>query len=211
MSKLRIAVCGPNQEDNEWLTNKIVDLISPFSKSFRLLENPLSELVREIQQVKWTSQIDETNLYSNVWRVLQQIKFDDSDVLISPNCGIDCVASQAAWLAQQAVALEQKGNLLGSDGKQIITIDHIMFNKSGATLQTILSQAEQEAVEFWNYIYAFLPSTSKLVQHTNDILAQYEDFLESAPAFAKVIRIEKETASEFLKQEVDKWQKHLDS
>lgn len=214
MKHLRIALCGPNVETNEWLREQIGLLISPFNDSPQFMQHPLSALINRTKKVDWTKNIDEMNLYSNVWRALDQIRYEEEEVLISSSCGIDCVSLQAAWLAEQAMILEQKTKLLGVDGQQLVTHDHIKFNKSGAILQSILNQAEEEAMEFWDFIYAIIPASSSLIQHTsNDILAQYEDFLSSVPAFADVIRLpdNRTSALDALQQEVEKWKTQIGS
>lgn len=213
MNSLRIAICGPNIETNEWLQNQIVELISPFNDSPKLLNHPIASVIQRTNKQDWIEELDEMNLYSNVWRALDQIRYKDEAIVVSPSCGIDNVALQAAWLAEQAVRIEQKSKLLGSDGNAIVSHDHVLFNKTGAILQTILNQAEQEAVEYWDFIYAVLPVSSALVQYTNDVLAQYEDFLTTVPAFAKVIRLpdNRTSALDALQQEVERWKTHSGS
>lgn len=212
MKSLRIALCGPNLEANERLKDKIGSLISPFQDSISYISHPLASLIEKTRSEEWKEKIDEMNLYSNVLRAIEQIRLEDEDVVISSSCGIDCVALQAAWLADQAVRIDQKTKLLGADGQILLSKDHVMFNKTGSILQAILNQAEEEAVEYWDFIYAPIASASLLTQHTqNDVLAQYEDFLSTVPAFSKVMRLPPNftAALDFLEKEVDKWKTHI--
>lgn len=212
MNSLRIAICGPDMQMNEWAKEQVGFLIHSFNDSISYINNPLAAIMEKTRKQDWSEQIDEMNLYTNVWRAIEQLRYEDEDILIASSCGIDCVALQAAWLAEQAVLLEQKSSLLGADGKAVLSREHVLFNKSGAILQTILNQAEQEAVEYWDFIYAVIPPASALLQHTNDVLAQYEDFLDSVPAFSKVIKLpnNKTAALDALQQEVTKWKTHID-
>lgn len=202
---LRIAVCGPDIEKNEKVVEEIESILASFKQSIVQIKHSFKLLIDKTFKNEWP--IDELNLYSNVLRVLEQIKHEDADILVSSSSGIDNVCSQAAWLAEQAQRIEQGPKILGSDGNPVATREHIMFNKSGAILQTILNQAEQETIEFWDFVYAVVPNSSTLIQHTNDVLAQYEDFLTAVPAFAEVIRIpdDEVLASNALQQEVEKW------
>lgn len=205
---LRIAVCGPDIEKNEAVIENIRSLILPFTNSINVLKHSLKSLVDYSEKNEW--QIDEMNLYSNVLRALDQVRNESFPVLLSPSCGIDNICSQAAWLAEQAARIEQRSKLLGADGNQIMTKEHVIFNRSGAILQTILNQTEYETIEFWHYVYAIVPNSSTLIQHTNDVLAQYEDFLTTVPAFAKVIRLPEDNSLDALREEVTKWQTYLD-
>lgn len=205
---IRISFCGPNTKLNRILVNETQKLLSEFEPV--VMRHPIEELLEFTRDEEWTNEIDWLTLNTNVWRQMAQIRYQNETVLISPSCGIDNVASTATWLAEQARLIEKSGSLLRSDGKQMIRKEHILFNRTGSILQVILNQAEQEAVEYWDFMYAVLPTVSKLETFNDEMLTQYQDFLSSVPAFDKVELLPDNEASaiDVLRTEVDKWKNY---
>lgn len=205
---LRIAFCGPNTKLNRVLTNETEKLLSQFEPV--VMRHPIEELLQFTRDEEWTNEIDWLTLNTNVWRQMTQIRLQNESVLISPSCGIDNVASSATWLAEQAKIIEKSSMLLASDGKQMVKKEHILFNRTGSILQVILNQAEQEAIEYWDFMYAVLPTVSKLETFNDEMLTQYQDFISSVPAFDKVELLpDNETAAvDVLQAEVDKWKNY---
>lgn len=203
---LRIAFCGPNIKLNQRLSRETNDMISSFTEP-RLLNHPLEELLEFTRSKDWALDLDWLTLYINVWRALTQIKLQEEDCIISPTCGIDNVATSAAWLSEQAKIIKRKTTLLDAQGNEMVTQDHAVLNRTGSILQVILNQAEQESIEYWDFIYAVLPVSSTLSNTNDELLTQYQDFITTVPAFDRVQRLpdNESSALDFLQQEVEKW------
>lgn len=203
---LRIAFCGPNLDINQWLCDETRKLVSSFVEP-DVMRHPLSEVLEFTRNQEWTLDPDWLTLNTNVWRALVQIQKQDHDCLISPTCGIDNVALSATWLAKQAKMIQMKGTLLGADGNPMATHDHVVLNRTGSILQAILNQAEEEAIEYWDFIYSVLPPSSAETSVDDELLEQYQDFIENVPAFDKIqnLPVNKLSALDFLQKEVDKW------
>lgn len=210
--KLRIAFCGPNLEANRGLADKTRELISNFTDA-HIIRHPIEGLLEFTRSKEWAEDLDWVNLYSNVWRSLEEIRYQDEDCIISTSCGIDNVATAAAWLAEQAKQMEMKNMLLGADGKQIIGRDHAVFNRTGSILQVVLNQAEEEAITYWDFIYAVLPVPIAPTPVNDELLTQYQDFIENVPAFDNVQQLSPNriSAVDFLEKEVEKWKNHFAS
>lgn len=204
---LRIAFCGPHLDLNRDLAEEAKNLVASFADPF-VMRHPLEEIIEFTRDQEWAKDIDWLALNTNVWRSLVQIKYQNSDCVISPSCGIDNVAMSAAWLAKQAKIIQMKGTLLGADGQPMTTHDHVVLNRTGSILQSILNQAEEEAVEYWDFIYAVYPLTSSSNSIDAELLEQYQDFIQNVPAFDKVegLPVNKTAALDFLQKEVEKWQ-----
>lgn len=209
---LRIAFCGPYIETNQWLAEEVKKLIADFAEPV-VMRHPIEGLLEFTRSKEWAKDIDWLTLNTNVWRALEEIRYEGEEFLISPSCGIDNVATSAAWLAEQAKAMEMKGMLLGADGKQIIRQDHVIFNRTGSILQVLLNSAEEEAITYWDFIYAVLPVPSIPSPINDELLTQYHDFITSVPAFDKVEQLSanKTSALDALQQEVEKWKNHHNS
>lgn len=203
---LRIAFCGPNIKLNQKLTNEARNLVSSFVEP-HIMRHPLEEVLEFTRDQDWVLDIDWLTLNTNVWRALTQIKLQEEDCVISPTCGVDSVATSAAWLAEQAKILQRKSSLLDAEGREIVTHDHAALNRTGSIVQVLLNQAEQESVEYWDFIYAILPVSSTLSNMNDELLTQYQDFITNVPAFDRIERLpdNESSALDFLQQEVEKW------
>lgn len=197
MEPLRIAFCGPDRALNyellQFVRYELRD-VKPV-----IIEHPAHE-VSEVSDKDW----------SNLWRVslrnIAEIKNKNAEFVLSASCGIDEVVEQAVRLAEatlnnQSIALPNSYSGVDVSG----------LNKIGSVLQVILNQTEQEVADWWTEIYAVLPAASKLSVSQDEILTQYDDFLNSVPAFQSVKRITDEptSAKEYLKEEVENWKKLL--
>lgn len=210
--KLRIAFCGPNVRLNQELVDFVKnDLLFGFQLDPVIIQNPVAEILDflKMKQDELSSTMeymDWVNLWSVNWRNLKEVRHRKEACVLSPSCGIDQLAVQAAWFADQTLMTKTL-----SLPNSYADMDVAGLNKTGSVLQVILNQTEQEVADWWTHVYAVLPVSSKLSITPSEVITQYDDFLTSAPAFDAVQRIPDNptSAKDFLREEVDEWKSHL--
>lgn len=203
MKKLRIAFCGPNPTINHELVRFLRnDLL--LDRNPTVLDNNLRQFLSDDNPdfLEWI------NLWSSTFRSLNRMKLNEELSVVSASCGIDEVVGQAAVLAEQMM-YSQTLALPSSMGN----LDASGINKTGSILQVLLNQAEQEVADWWTFVYAVIPVSSKLSIAPSEIITQYDDFLSSVPVFSDVKRIPDNltSAQDFLKKEAEEWKAYLNS
>lgn len=217
MANLRIAFCGPNIAINENLAQQTYDLLHEDGDGLEIIPigNPLLQLRQITRKTEWDKvEIDNMNLWAAVLRRMSLESVRDRAVLVTASCGIDQVAIQATWLAEQVE--HQSSGIIGPNGKPIVSTDALMQqNRSGGVLQAIMNSTEQEVVEVYDFTYAMLPAIAPEADpNFASLLIQYNDFLTTVPAFKdSVTRLPntEEAAKAVLQSEAEKWRKVLSS
>lgn len=212
MSKLAIAICGPNMELNESLTGVIHDLLYSDTLEQSIMRHPMERIAAETGREEFDGHdIDWMNLWSSSCRRVELEGLKDKDVIISSSCGIDQLCYQAAWLGDQMEREKVGLSLVDASGNPIDSGNSIWINRSGSVLQVLLNSTEEEVFDYWDFIYAVLPVEVELSAAQAPLLVQYQDFLGSVPVFEDVIRLPDnlDAASDALKNEVEKWQTTL--
>lgn len=201
---------------NETLASHAKDLVYREELDFSPIPNPLAQLAQITGREEWEgTDLDWMNLWASTLRRMTIESLRQQDVIISASWGIDQVAHQAAFLSDQVIR-QQIGGLVGPDGKPIVAPEQTMAtNRTGGVLQVLVNSAEFEAVEVFDFTYSVIPVA--LTPDTNEtqaaVLAQYDDFLATVPAFQNVVRLpdNEEAALDALRIESEKWKQVLSS
>src|SRR4051812_27324350 len=193
------------------LADKAKDLLYDRPEDAAVINNPVAEVIEFTGKKDWeNADIDWMNVWATGLRQMALLQRADTPIVISPSCGIDQLAVQAAWLGDQMQANAQALEVVS---QEMMLEREAVFNRSGSCLQVILNSAEEEVHDCWDFIYALLPVASGISVAPDAVLTQYADFLLSVPAFRDVQRLpDNETSAlDVLAGEVEKWKTHLDS
>lgn len=196
---MKIAFCGYNTSLCHKLAKFVAhDVLNNYDAVFLQDSRPeISELV----DASSPANMDWRTLWSAVQNRFYQLNFKDSDLVVSPTCGIDLMAAQAVWL-KTLVEQSQGLSIVNAQG-EAIPQNIAMINRTGSVLQVIVNQTEDE-MEYWDKVYAVIPAIETVGSNLqNDVIAQYKDFLDSGPAFKDVIRLpdNESSAMDILRQE----------
>ena len=212
MSKLRIAFCGPNVELNDKLMRHAKDLIENEVVEINVLPNPFPEVMETMRMDSLKDiDVDWITLLVNTYRRMLEIGAREDDLVFSASCGIDQLVVQATYL-QDRMERSSSGLLIAdATGQEAAPAEMAMINRTGAVLQVLLNQTEEEVAEYWDFVYAVLPVVIGVNKTPEAILMQYEDFLTSVPAFTGIGRLpDNETsAMDLLEKETAKWLERL--
>lgn len=209
---LRIAFCGPNIEVCDRLSREAKDFIYSDVIELEELGNPMKEVLERAKKERFnTNDLDWLNMWATAVRRMDIEGAREVQAVISSSCGIDQVALQATWLTEQMNFIQNQLVITDATGQGQMSEADAMVNRSGAIVQVLLNSAEEETVEFWDFVYAVMPAASKLSKTPSEIVFQYSDFLGSVPAFSGVTRLPDnfEAAVDALKNEVPKWKAKL--
>jgi len=212
LTGLKITFCGPNFELNDRLAHEVKELVYGSSMDIVVMQNAVRDVVEITKRPEFTGDdLDWINLWAACLRRMQLEGLGDTQVVVSTSCGVDQVALQAAWLAEQMGHRQNELVVADATGQNIYAEGQAMMNRSGAVLQVLLNSAEEEAVECWDFIYAVMPVIPP--PNPNDAVAQYFDFLNTVPAFGGIVKLpdNEEAAKDALKNEVVKWKAKLNA
>lgn len=211
---LRIAFCGPNLELNRKLALAVKDLIYEENLDFEEVPNPLEHVARTTGRDRFEGHdMDWANLWGTSIRRMM-LENTTADVVISATCGIDQLAYEAAWLAQQMAESQSALALVDAKGQPIAGEQAVWINRSGAVVQVILNSTEEEVFEYWDFVYSVLPVVSASSPSIDALVFQYKDFLDTAPAFQQRVKglpDNEEAAMDALRAEVATWRQKIAS
>jgi len=210
---LRITFLGPNTELNDKLVAHVKDLIGNEVVETTVLPNTIRDVIEVTKKDDWSGyDIDWLNLWAASYRGILQQGARDNDLVVSSSCSIDQVVMQASWLADQESHLENS-ILIANMAGEVNSPDDAMVHRCGSVLQVLLNQAEEDAAEYWDFMYAVLPVDIEVSSASNLVLTQYNEFLKMVPVFASIPRLpdNEMSAMDALTEEVELWKAKLKS
>jgi len=204
---MRIALCGPRGPEKEELFDHLRTL-----RKFYIVDDPK----RYLSKLDASSMIsfeeggqDWLNLWTAITRRIEVIRASqvigmeavtEADIL-TDTWALDDLMLQSTWLSYQMEMIQNTPQLVDPSGNLLMAQKQALANRSGAIVQTLLNQAEEEIMDVYDYVYMKLPFKM------DPLVEQYVDFTKSVPAFQRVIEIPQlmNEAKDFLTKESKKW------
>lgn len=205
---LRIAFAGPNADLCDNLAEKASSLLYNDSLDTVILGNPIRDIIEMVGRDDWdVSELDFLNMWSLCKRQIDAEVHTKADIVISPSCGLDQLAIQAAHFG----GLKTASSSLILPSQEAQSARDAIIQRAGWVLQVIMNFTEHEMATYYDFVYAVLPVSAEVSIAPDSVLTQYQDFLKAVPIFRVVDRLpdNEDAAMDALGQEVPKWQEKM--
>jgi hypothetical protein len=147
-----IAFIGSFGTNKTQYKNFISDLLSPNVAS--IVENISQTMLTNLED-KYKDYFEESyelQLSCAFMRRVEMLSIDSSKHIVSDNCAINELAQIMVVMNELQHTIERSAQVLGPDGKPIMTENYGQFVIIQAVFQVLLNQVALEK-DFWNFLY----------------------------------------------------------